>query len=58
MKKIYKQYSVKYYNNDNQLKREYVYANTHNEAIDYIMDKYDVYKQRVASVALLKTVTL
>lgn len=58
MKKIYKQYSVKYYNNDNQLKREYVYADSHNKAMMYIMDKYDVYKQRIASVSLLKTVKL
>jgi len=58
MQKTYKQYSVKYYNNDNQLKKEYVYADSHNQAMINIMDKYDVYKARIASVALLKTVKL
>jgi hypothetical protein len=58
MQKTYKQYSVKYYNNDNQLKKEYVYADNHKQAMGNIMDKYDVYKVNIASVALLKTVTL
>jgi hypothetical protein len=58
MTKIYKQYSVKYFNNDNQLRREYVYSDSHNQAMQYIMDKHDVYKVRIASVALLKTVKL
>ena len=54
----YKQYSVKYYNNDNQLRREYIYADSHNQAINKIMDKYNVYKASIASFALLKEVTL
>ena len=58
MQKIYKQYSVKYYNNNNQLKREYVYADSHNQAIDHIMIRHNIYKISIASVALLKTVTL
>jgi len=58
MQKTYKQYSVKYYNNDNQLKKEYVYADNHNQAIDHIMIRYNVYRVSIASVALLKTVTL
>ncbi len=58
MRKTYKQYSVKYYNNNYQLKKEYVYADNHNQAMDKIMDKYDIYKVTNASVALLKTITL
>jgi|15BtaG_2_1085339.scaffolds.fasta_scaffold23276_2 hypothetical protein len=58
MRKTYKQYSVKYYNNDYQLKKEYVYADNHNQAMVNIMDKYDIYKVNIASVALLKTITL
>ena len=58
MTKIYKQYSIKFYNNANQLRKVYLYADTHGDAINKIMDKYDVYKARIASVALLKTITL
>ena len=56
--KEYKQFSVKYYNNDNQLKREYVYADNHERAMTFIMDKYNVYKVRIASVSWFKTVRL
>jgi hypothetical protein len=58
MTTIYKQYSIKYYNNDNQLRKVYLYADTHSDAINKIMDKYNVYKARISSVALLKTVKL
>jgi hypothetical protein len=58
MLKTYKQYSVKYYNNDNQLRKEYVYADNHNQAIDHIMIRHNIYKARIASVAWLKTVKL
>ena len=56
--KTYKQYSVKYYNNGNQLRREHVYADSHNQAIDHIMIRHNIYRVSIASVALLKTVTL
>ena len=56
--KEYKQFVVKYYNNDNQLKKEYIYADNLNQAVDAISIKYNIYKVRIASASWLKTVTL
>jgi len=56
--KTYKQFVVKYYNNDNQLKKEYIYADNLNQAVDAIAIKYNIYKVRIASASWLKTVTL
>ena len=56
--KTYKQFVIKYYNNDNQLKKEYIYADNLNQAVDAISIKYNIYKARIASASWLKTVTL
>jgi len=52
MQRLYKKYKVSFYNNNNQLKIIFIDADNGKQAMTKIMDKFNIYRVRVASVSL------
>ncbi len=58
MKKIYKKYRIAFYNNDNQLKRVFIDADNTKQAIDKIINQFNIFNKRIVSVSLFSTTKL
>jgi predicted phosphoadenosine phosphosulfate sulfurtransferase len=56
--KTYKKFKVVFHNNKNQLKVVYIDADSHYQATNKIMDKFNIYKAQISQVAWHSTVTL
>ena len=56
--KEYKKFKVSFYNNDNNLQIVFIDADNDNQAINKIMNTFDIFKNRITSVSWFSTTYL